>query len=40
MTVKEAKQIIKQHGDREIMPGTKEMTAMLLLATMCARNKS
>ena len=40
MTVKEAKEIIKNNADRPILPGSIEMKAILVLAIKNCRNKS
>jgi hypothetical protein len=40
MTVKQAKAVIEANGQREILPGSKEMSALLVLATKVGRNKS
>jgi hypothetical protein len=40
MTLSQAKAIIKANADKPILPGTREMEAIIMLASRCARNKS
>jgi hypothetical protein len=40
MTHAKANQIVKANGNKPILPGSKEMAAILYLATHVAKNKS